>query len=93
MTSFRQVEANQGNALRSTGPKTEAWQPVVGRNAVRHGLTAETVIVALEDIEDQQASKRLSSRITTPEAVERDLHRRNAGECSQHREDHDTASP
>jgi hypothetical protein len=73
MTSFRQVEANQGNALRSTGPKTEAWQPVVGRNAVRHGLTAETVIVALEDIEDQQASKRLSSRIKTPEAVEREL--------------------
>jgi hypothetical protein len=36
-------------------------------------LTAETVIVALEDIEDQQASKRLSSRIMTPEAVEREL--------------------
>jgi len=36
-------------------------------------LTAETLVVTLEDIEDYQASKRLSSRITTPEAVEREL--------------------
>lgn len=73
MTSFRQVEANQGNALRSTGPKTEAGKGRSRRNAVRHGLTAETLVVTLEDIEDYQASKRLSSRITTPEAVEREL--------------------
>jgi hypothetical protein len=45
----------------------------VAANAVRHGLTAETVVVALEDIEDYQASKRLSSQITTPEAEEREL--------------------
>jgi hypothetical protein len=73
MTSFRQVEANQGNALRSSGPKTEAGKGRSRRNAVRHGLTAENVVVTLEDIEDYQASKRLSSRITTPEAVEREL--------------------
>src|SRR5262249_46475286 len=42
-------------ALRSTGPNTEAGKRRSRRNAVRHGLTAETVVVALEDIEDYQA--------------------------------------
>jgi len=55
MTSFRQIEANRGNALKSTGPKTEDGKRRSRRNAVRHGLTAETVVVALEDIEDYQA--------------------------------------
>src|SRR5438094_864632 len=49
------VPANRGNALRSTGPKTEDGKRRSRQNAVRHGLTSETVIVALEDIEDYQA--------------------------------------
>src|SRR3982074_1060307 len=55
MTSFRQIAANRINALSSTGPKTEDGRRRSRRNAVRHGLTAETVIVALEDIEDYRA--------------------------------------
>jgi hypothetical protein len=43
MTSYRQVEANRRNALKSTGPRTEAGKQVSRRNALRHGLTAETV--------------------------------------------------
>jgi hypothetical protein len=52
MTSYRQIEANRRNALKSTGPKTEARKRSSRCNAVRHGLTAETVIGALEDAED-----------------------------------------
>ena len=55
MTSYRQIEANRRNALRSTGPRTDAGKQVSRRNAVRHGLTAETVIGALEDAEDYNA--------------------------------------
>src|ERR1700738_1901503 len=55
ITSFRQIEANRRNALSSTGPKTENGKRRSRHNAVRHGLTAETVVVALEDIEDYQA--------------------------------------
>src|SRR5262245_1218153 len=55
MTSFRQIEANRRNALSSTGPKTEDGKRRSRQNAVRHGLTSETVIAALEDIEDYQA--------------------------------------
>jgi hypothetical protein len=48
-------EANRRNALKSTGSRTEAGKHVSRRNAVRHGLTAETVISALQDAEDYRA--------------------------------------
>jgi hypothetical protein len=52
VTSFRQIEANRRNALRSTGPITEAGKHRPRRNAVRHGLCAETIVGSLEDLED-----------------------------------------
>jgi hypothetical protein len=55
MTSFRQIEANRRNALRSTGPKTADGKRRSRQNAVRHGLTAETVVVALENVRDYRA--------------------------------------
>ena len=47
--------ANRRNALKSTGPTTPEGKERSRRNALRHGLTAETVIAALEDSEDYQA--------------------------------------
>jgi len=55
MTSFRRIEANRRNASKSTGPITEEGKQRSRSNAVRHGLTAETVIGALEDAEDYKA--------------------------------------
>src|SRR4029079_14617541 len=55
MTSFKQTEANRRNARKSTGPTTEEGKQRSRCNAVRHGLTAETVIGALEDTEDYKA--------------------------------------
>jgi hypothetical protein len=52
MTSFRQIEANRRNALRSTGPTTEEGKHRSRQNAVRHGLGAETVVETVEDIDD-----------------------------------------
>jgi len=52
MTSLRQIEANRCNATKSTGPKTEAGKMQSRRNAVRHGLSAETVVEIVEDLED-----------------------------------------
>ena len=48
MTSQKQIEANRRNALLSTGPQTEEGKDTSRQNALRHGLTAETVI----DMED-----------------------------------------
>jgi hypothetical protein len=74
MTSFPQIEANRRNALRSTGPKTEDGKRRSRHNAVRHGLTAETVIVALEDIRDYQAFEAaIIADYDARTAVEREL--------------------
>ncbi len=45
MSSDRQLAANRGNARKSTGPKTEAGRAAVRLNAVKHGLTATTVVL------------------------------------------------
>jgi hypothetical protein len=55
MTSFRQIEANRRNAIQSTGPSTEDGKQRSRRNAIRHGLCAETVIEMVEDTEDYAA--------------------------------------
>jgi len=74
MTSYRQIEANRRNALKSTGPKTEAGKHSSRCNAVRHGLTAETVIGALEDAEDYQAFEAaIIADYDAQSAVEREL--------------------
>jgi hypothetical protein len=55
MSSLKQIEANRCNALKSTGPTTPEGKQRSRCNALRHGLTAETVITVLEDSEDYQA--------------------------------------
>jgi hypothetical protein len=49
MASERQIAANRQNAKYSTGPRTEYGKRRSRQNAIRHGLTAETVISILED--------------------------------------------
>jgi hypothetical protein len=74
MTSYRQIEANRRNALKSTGPRTDAGKQVARCNAVRHGLTAETVIGALEDAEDYQSFEAaITADYDAQSAVEREL--------------------
>src|ERR1700722_15915987 len=74
MTSFRQIEANRRNARLSTGPTTEEGKSKSRRNAIRHGLTAETVIDALEDADDYAAFElAVTSDYDVRTAVEREL--------------------
>ena len=74
MTSFRQIQANRRNAQHSTGPLTEEGKGTSRQNAVRHGLTAETVIDALEDAEDYAAFEMaITADYDAQSAVEREL--------------------
>ena len=74
MTSFRQIEANRANAQKSTGPVSEEGKQRSRCNAIRHGLTAETVIGTLEDAEDYEAFEAaIIADYDAQSAVEREL--------------------
>jgi len=74
MSSLKQIEANRRNALKSTGPTTPEGKARSRGNAVRHGLTAETIIDVLEDAEDYQAFEAaVIADYDVESAVEREL--------------------
>jgi hypothetical protein len=70
VTSF----ANRRNALRSTGPTTENGKRRSRQNAIRHGLSAETVVEIVEDIEDYRGFEAaIIADYDARTAVEREL--------------------
>jgi hypothetical protein len=74
MTSFRQTQADRRNASRSTGPTTKEGKQRSRANALRHGLTAETVIGALEDAEGyKEFEATITADYDAQSAVEREL--------------------
>jgi hypothetical protein len=74
MTSIKQFEANRRNSLKSAGPKTEAGKQASRCNAVRHGLTAESVIGTLEDTENYKSFEAaITADYDAQSAVEREL--------------------
>jgi len=55
MTSEKSILANQKNAKKSTGPKTEAGKKIVSSNALSHGLTSQSLMhPGVENIEEFQ---------------------------------------
>ena len=52
MASKRQLAANRRNAKKSTGPKTPDGRAAVRLNGLKHGLSAETLILPGENQSD-----------------------------------------
>jgi hypothetical protein len=74
MSSQKQFDANRRNARKSTGPTTEYGKLNSRRNAIRHGLCAETVVEILEDIEDYRGFEAaIIADYDAQTAVEREL--------------------
>jgi hypothetical protein len=69
MATEKQILANQQNAKHSTGPRTESGKRRSRRNAVRDGLTAETVIRTLEDAADYRAFERAIKSDYSPQTA------------------------
>jgi hypothetical protein len=51
MATSAQITANRANAQLSTGPRTEEGKARVAQNAVRHGLTAQHLVVREDERE------------------------------------------
>jgi len=49
MATAKQIAANRGNALRSTGPRTLEGRKASAMNALKHGMTSRTVLLPDED--------------------------------------------
>ena len=69
MASDKQIAANRRNAQKSTGPKTLEGKLKCRRNALRHGLTAETVIDVFENIDDYQSFEAAILTQYTPKSI------------------------
>jgi hypothetical protein len=52
MATQKQIDANRRNARKSTGPRTPEGRATSSQNALRHGLTAEQIIVRGESKEE-----------------------------------------
>lgn len=49
MTSLRKAQTNRSNALRSTGPKTPYGKDASSKNALKHGVLSQEVLLPGED--------------------------------------------
>jgi len=73
MASEAQIAANRLNAQQSTGPRTARGKAALARNALKHGLTAKTVVLFDE-------SKIAFERFHQAQAL--DFEPRTEGECA-----------
>jgi len=55
MATPNQIAANRRNALKSTGPQTPEGRAAVRLNGIKHGLTAQDLVLPDESIDDFEA--------------------------------------
>lgn len=84
MTSDKQIDANRRNARKSTGPKTSEGKARASRNATKHGLLSEDILLSSEDVEE--LSELLRDELQPVGELENHLVERiSAARCKLHR--------
>lgn len=74
MATERQIAANRANAQRSTGPTTSAGRNVSRYNALKHGLTANSVLIQGEYAEElEERRQRIYNEYDPQSVVEEEL--------------------
>jgi hypothetical protein len=69
MASERQILANRVNSKKSTGPKTHKGKALASMNALKHGLTAQKLLMPGESAEEFEALLAELFREHRPETV------------------------
>ncbi|MCI0498371.1 MAG: hypothetical protein L0Y36_01640 [Planctomycetales bacterium] len=69
MISEKQWLANRQNALRSTGPRTTEGRAIASQNAIRHGLRAQTTVIAGENAEEFDQFRQLLLEDLAPDGA------------------------
>ena len=73
-TSAQQITANQINAQKSTGPLTESGENTVAKNALKHGLFCQQLILSNENSDDFSALlQNLESSLNPTNVLEQSL--------------------
>jgi hypothetical protein len=67
-SASKRAEANRRNSLRSTGPKSAEAKSRIRLNALKHGLTAETLVLPGEQVELLQVRIRAWKEDLKPES-------------------------
>jgi hypothetical protein len=75
----QRLEANRANAKRSTGPKTEAGKSRSKLNALKHGLSAEKIVIGEEDPSEFEALRASLQRDWQPDTLASELVEQLAG--------------
>jgi len=74
LASEAQISANRRNAAQSTGPKTAEGKATASRNAQRHGLSAEQVVLFDEQAQDFALLRdELRAALDPADAVEEEM--------------------
>ncbi len=68
-TSPIKIDSNRNNAKLSTGPRTDAGKKKASLNALRHGLTAQVVVLPGEDLQQYLAFSSAFVRDLQPEGI------------------------
>jgi hypothetical protein len=69
MTTAKQAAANQANSQKSTGARTPEGKAAVAKNALKHGLLSQRLILAGEDAQDYEALLAGLMRSVAPEGM------------------------
>ena len=63
MATAAQIQANRRNAQKSTGPKTERGKAHAKLNAIKHGLTARTIMPVLPQEDPKELENKIQQAI------------------------------
>lgn len=81
MTSRAQVEANRKSAKKSTGPRTPEGKAKSSANALKHGLSAEQIVLPDEDSKEFESLRQSVLIELMPEGVMEEFYAERIANC------------